>query len=363
MPDPIAEIPRFDSFPRAVLGHTPTPIDSALRLGRKMGVTLHVKRDDCTGLAFGGNKVRHLEYYLGEAQQRDADVVLITGAVQSNFARTTAAAARCLGMDVHIQLEERVADVDDIYKRSGNVLLNRLLGAHMHTFPVGEDESAADRRLEGIAADLAKEGQRPYVIHLGIDHPPIGGLGYVRAAAEIVAQQRELGLQFDAVVVTSGSGMTHAGLLVGLRALGQTVPVYGVCVRREAALQKPRVLRRVREISELIGQPDAVADGDVRVTDRTFAPGYGKMNPRTLRAIADAGRLEGLLLDPVYTGKAMAELAALAETGEFGGERRVLFMHTGGQPALFGYHSVLDAFFDESPVKEISGHAEAAQAE
>ena len=363
MPDSVAEIPQLDSFPRAVLGHTPTPIDSAPALGREMGITLHVKRDDCTGLAFGGNKVRHLEYYLGEAQQRDADVVLITGAVQSNFARTTAAAARYLGMDVHIQLEERVAGADDLYKRSGNVLLNRLLGAHLHSFPVGEDESAADRRLGSIAADLAEKGQRPYVIHLGIDHPPIGALGYVRAAVEIVAQQRELDLQLDAIVVASGSGLTHAGLLVGLRALGQSVPVYGVCVRREAALQTPRVLRRVREISELIDQPDAVADGDVRVTDSTFAPGYGKLNPRTLQAIADAGRLEGLLLDPVYTGKAMAALAVLAEAGELDGERRVLFVHTGGQPALFGYHRALDAFFDEFPVKQVSGSREAARAE
>jgi D-cysteine desulfhydrase/L-cysteate sulfo-lyase len=356
MADSLAEIPRLDSFPRAVLGHVPTPIDSAPALGRELGITLHVKRDDCTGLAFGGNKVRQLEFYMGEAQQRGADVVLISGAVQSNFVRTTAAAARYLGMDVHIQLEERVAGVDDIYRRSGNVLLDRLLGAHLHSFPVGEDESAADRRLEDIAADLAEKGQRPYVIHLGVEHPPIGALGYVRAAAEIVAQQRELGLQLDAVVVASGSGLTHAGLLVGLRALGQTVPVYGVCVRREAALQKPRVLRRAREISEFIDQPDVVADSDVRVTDTTLAPGYGKLNPRTLRAIADAGRLEGLLLDPVYTGKTMAGLAALAEAGEFDGKRRVLFVHTGGQPTLFGYQRALDEYFDEVP-----GSGEAAQ--
>jgi D-cysteine desulfhydrase/L-cysteate sulfo-lyase len=349
MSDSIAQIPQLDSFPRAVLGHTPTPVDSAPALGREMGITLYVKRDDCTGLAFGGNKVRQLEFYMGEAREREADVVLITGAVQSNFVRTTAAAARYLGMDVHIQLEERVSGADEIYQNSGNVLLDRLLGAHLHSFSVGEDESAADRNLEAIADELAAAGQRPYVIHLGVEHPPIGGLGYVRAAAELVAQQRELDLQLDAVVVASGSGLTHAGLLVGLRALGQSVPVYGVCVRREVALQKPRVLRRAREISALISQPELITEEDVRVTDISFAPGYGKLNPETLQAIADAGRLEGLLLDPVYTGKTMAGLRALAEAGEFGGERRVLFMHTGGQPAIFGYQRALERFFDESP--------------
>jgi D-cysteine desulfhydrase/L-cysteate sulfo-lyase len=133
------------------------------------------------------------------------------------------------------------------------------------------------------------------------------------------------------------------------------VPVYGVCVRREVALQKPRALRRAREISALIGQPDLITEDDVRVTDSTFAPGYGKLNPRTLRAIADAGRLEGLLLDPVYTAKTMAGLGALAEAGEFGGERRVLFVHTGGQPALFGYQRALEQFFDESPDQDAPG--------
>jgi D-cysteine desulfhydrase/L-cysteate sulfo-lyase len=346
MPEINQRIPGLAAHPRVNLGHTPTPIDTAPTLGKSLGIELYVKRDDCTGLAFGGNKVRQLEFYLGEAKSRDADVVLITGAVQSNFVRATAAAARRLGMDIHIQLEERVAGVDEVYRSSGNVLLDRLLGAHMHTFSVGEDESAADRNLEQIAAGLTDKGQRPYVIHLGVGHPPIGALGYVRAGAEIATQLQEMNLAVDAVVVASGSGLTHAGLLIGLRALGAEMPVYGICVRRDAGLQQPRVETRVREVAALIGAPDLIQDGNVRVTDGTLAPGYGKLNPTTLRAISDAARLEGLLLDPVYTGKTMAGLMELAESGEFVRDSKVLFIHTGGQPSLFGYQRVLDEYLD-----------------
>ena len=348
MSDPARLVPGLGAFPRVALGHEPTPIDPAPRLGAELGIDLHVKRDDCTGLAFGGNKVRQLEYYLGEAVERDADVVLITGAVQSNFVRLTAAAARRLGMDVHIQLEERVSNPDPAYHTSGNVLLDRLLGAHIHSFPVGEDESAADGNLESIAADLAAKGRRPYVIHLGVDHPPIGALGYVRVAAELASQSPDGALGFDAVIVPSGSGATHAGTLVGLRAVGAAMPVYGICVRRAADLQQPRMIRRAQEVAALIGQPDLIDDADVRATDRVFVPGYGKLNPATLRAIDLAARLEGLLLDPVYTGKAMAGLIDLVETGEIPAGARVLFIHTGGLPALFGYQTALEDFLADA---------------
>jgi D-cysteine desulfhydrase family pyridoxal phosphate-dependent enzyme len=342
MSDPSTEIPELANFARVRLGHAPTPIDAAPSLGKELGITLRVKRDDCTGLAFGGNKVRQLEFYLGEALAQNADTVLITGAVQSNFVRTTAAAARQLGMQVHVQLEERVANMGVAYQTSGNVLLNRILGAHIHRFPVGEDEAAADAALEQIADSLKAQGHRPYVIHLGIEHAPIGALGYVVAAAEIVAQMRNQALAFDAIVVPSGSGLTHAGLLVGLRALGVGTPVYGVCVRRDADLQEPRVARRAREVEALVDSPGLLEDGDIRVTDRVLAPGYGKLNGLTFAAMDLAALREGLLLDPVYTGKTMAGLMSLLEAGEIGAGQRVLFVHTGGQPALFGYQSTLD---------------------
>jgi D-cysteine desulfhydrase/L-cysteate sulfo-lyase len=331
----------LDTFPRVRLGHSPTPLEQAPALGGELGIDLYIKRDDCTGLAFGGNKVRQLEFYLGAAVAEDADTVLITGAVQSNFVRLAAAAARTQGMEIHIQLEERVPDVDDSYRMSGNVLLNKLLGAHLTSFPVGEDESAADASLEALARSLADQGRRPYVIHLAIDHPPLGALGYAVAACELTAQMQERDLCFDHVVVASGSALTHSGLLVGLRALGNKVPVTGICVRRGAHEQHARVFKRCREVAALIEQVDCIEESDVVVSDTTLAPGYGQMNAATMSAMAMAARLEALMLDPVYTGKTMAGLVALARSGTFQPGDRVLFMHTGGLPALFGYERML----------------------
>ena len=243
MLSPLAGIARF---PRARLGHAPTPIDAAPNLGAALGIDLRIKREDCTGLAFGGNKVRQLEFHFGEAQARGADTVLVTGAVQSNLVRIVAA-ARKLGMAVHIQLEDRVDGMGALYRASGNLLLDRVLGATLHPFPEGEDEAAADAALERRAAALAAEGRNPYVIHSAPGHAPLGGLGYVLAAEEIVEQARDTG--FDAVVCASGSALTHAGMLVGLRALGERVPVLGICVRRDAASQAPSGWRRWRERS------------------------------------------------------------------------------------------------------------------
>ena len=337
----------LDAIPRVRLGHAPTPLDRAATLGSELGIDLYIKRDDCTGLAFGGNKVRQLEFYLGAARAEDADTILITGAVQSNFVRTAAAAARTLGMDIHIQLEERVPDVDESYRRSGNVLLDKLLGAQLSTFPVGEDESAADAALEDLAADLADKGRRPYVIHLGVEHPPLGALGYVVAARELQTQMAECNLAFDHVVVASGSALTHGGLLVGLRALGNPVPVSGICVRRGAPEQHARVLKRCREIAALIGKHDCVEERDVVVSDAVLAPGYGQLNAATVSAMARAARLEALMLDPVYTGKTMAGLIALARDGVLQADARVLFVHTGGGPAIFGYERTLSKHLQE----------------
>lgn len=331
----------LDAFPRVRLGHAPTPLDRAPSLGKALGIDLYVKRDDCTGLAFGGNKVRQLEFYFGAAVKESADTILITGAVQSNFVRLAAAAARTLGMEIHIQLEERVPDVDASYRMSGNVLLDKLLGAHLSSFPVGNDESAADASLESLARELAARGRRPFVIHLGVDHPPLGALGYVVAARELSVQMSQSDLDFDHVVVASGSALTHSGLLVGLRALGNNVPVTGICVRRGADRQRPRVLERCREVAALIEIDGCFEESDVAVSDAVLAPGYGQMNDATMSALAMAARMEALMLDPVYTGKTMAGLVALARGGEFRPGARVLFMHTGGLPALFGYERTL----------------------
>ena len=287
------------------------------------------------------NKARQLEFYLGEARAQDADTILITGAVQSNFVRMAAAGARKLGMDIHIQLEQRVPKNDQIYQNSGNVLLDRLLGATLHSYPVGEDESGADRKVREIAEELRGEGRRPYVIPLAPGYAPLGSLGYVLAAEETLAQLEAMSMTPDEIVVPSGSGHTHAGLLFGLRALGCRIPVTGACVRRDAAIQAPRILGHCAEIAKLLEIPQPVAEEDVMLSDEFLAPGYGQLNQGTRDAIEQAARREGLLLDPVYTGKAMA--AFLARVRALPDGSKVLFIHTGGSPSIFAYGPALMA--------------------
>ena len=332
----------LDSIPRVILAHTPTPLEDMPNLSRLLGgPRLLVKRDDCTGLAMGGNKARQIEFYFGEAVDQGADTVIITGAVQSNFVRQTAAAAAKLGMACEIQLEHRVPTTAPEYETSGNVLLDHLLGATIHNIPVGEDEAAADRSLEDIAERIRADGGKPYVIHLALGHPPLGALGYMVAAEEILDQAAAQNLEIDAVVLPSGSAATHAGLLVGLRNRNSAIKVVGICVRRARDPQHARALHQARATAELAGCPDAVSEDDIVVIDDYLGPGYGQSTPEMKEAMALAARQEGLLLDPVYTGKSMAGLVGLVRAGYFDGDQTVLYLHTGGTPALFGYSSVL----------------------
>jgi D-cysteine desulfhydrase/L-cysteate sulfo-lyase len=335
---------RLSRLPRFRLAHENTPIEELPRLSDKLGgARVFVKRDDCTGLAFGGNKIRQLEYYIGEAQAEGADTVLITGAVQSNFVRSAAAAACKAGMACHIQLEERVGINSDAYRNSGNVLLDRMFGATLHSYPEGEDEAGADRQINEIAAELKTAGRKPYVIPLALNHPPLGALGYIHAAQEIVAWTHKQDWDFDEVFVASGSGSTHSGLLFGLRAAGSTVPVMGVCVRRDGESQQHRIETRCSDIAKLLEAPQAVKTGDVRIDDTFLAPGYGKLNDAAARALKLSAQLEALLLDPVYTAKTMA--CALARAERLTPDKRILMIHTGGNPALFGYQEqVADVF-------------------
>ena len=337
-----AKLGRLAEIPRQRLFAGNTPLEPLPNLSAHFGgASFFVKRDDCTILAFGGNKVRQLEFYLGEACTGNADTILITGAVQSNFVRLAAAGARKLGMSCHIQLEERVAIDDHSYRTSGNVLVNKLLGATLHSYPEGEDESGADSELERIATELRSAGHRPYVIHLAPGHPPLGSLGYVVAAQELLLQIKEGDIEIDEIFVGSGSGATHAGLLFGLRALGSPIVVNGVCVRRNADAQKNRIRETCDAIAKLLDQPSGVTDEDINLTDAFLAPGYGHPGPATLDAITLCAQTEALLLDPVYTGKAMAGMLNHANSAN----RRAnyLFIHTGGIPAIFGYQRTIEA--------------------
>ena len=327
-------------FPWVRLAHSPTPLERMNNLSTASSagqgeINLWVKRDDCTGLAMGGNKARQLEFYLGEALANGADTILTTGAIQSNHVRMTVAAAHKLGLACEAQLEERVSDRPSEYYHSGNPFLLSLLGAKVHKYPVGEDEEGADRALYDRAGELSRQGQTPYVIPLSKNHTPLGALGYVKAAEELLLQLN--GTSLDAVVVGSGSGSTHAGLLVGLRALGCRAKVYGICVRREAELQIPRIFKRCQEITSMIDRSDLISVKDVIAVDAVLEPGYGRLNQATTDAIKRIGKLEGILLDPTYSGKAMAGLLHLLQQGEFGAGQNIVFLHTGGTPGAFGY--------------------------
>ncbi|MEM9224298.1 MAG: D-cysteine desulfhydrase family protein [Pseudomonadota bacterium] len=336
-------LPELDRHPRVDLGLICTNIDPLERLGRSLGISLFAKRDDAQPLAMGGNKTRQLEFYLGKAAQEGSDTVLITGAVQSNFVRSTAAAARKLGWQAIVQLEDRVPTDDPIYAASGNVLLNQIFGAEVHYFPEGENEAAADAHLDELAEKCAQEGKKPFTIHLSIDSAPLGGLGYAFAAAETWRQFKDLGTMPDHVVIPSGSGLTHAGFLVGARAIGWDVPVHGICVRRAAPLQKQRITQKAEEVNALLGHRATLSPNDVVVDDETLSPGYGRLNEAVSSAMERAALDEALLLDPVYSGRTMAGLISLVERGVIAPGATVAFIHTGGLPALFAYQNALTA--------------------
>ncbi len=335
-----AALGRLDDLPRVQLAPDPTPLERLPNIEADIGgPRLYAKRDDTQPLAFGGNKVRQLEYYFGAARAEGADTVLITGAVQSNFCRLCAAFAARLGMECHIQHEERVPKNDPLYRSSGNVLVEHLLGATLHAYPHGEDEAGADAQLEKIAGELRDRGRTPYVIHLAPGHPPLGALGYVVAARELAGQLEAMDIRPTGFVVPSGSGATHAGFLFGLRALGIDTPVLGVCVRRGADAQRPRILTRCGEIGALLGLEPVVTEADVVVTEQFLAPGYGQINEATREAIFTGASREALMLDPVYTGKSMAAFLDTARRAS--AEETLVFLHTGGTPGIFAYGNSL----------------------
>jgi len=333
-------LPQLASHPRVDLGPVHTNLQPAIRLGDKLGIELYIKRDDTQPLGMGGNKVRQLEFYLGPAQQDKADTVLITGAVQSNFVRLCAAACRKLGWHPVVQLENRVPNTDSLYKHSGNVLLNQLYGAEIH-YATETDEDKADAELDKLASILAAQGRRPYTIHLGVEHPPLGALGYALAAAETKLQLDALDVCADHVVIPSGSGLTHSGFVAGTHALKWDVAVQGICVRRDQTQQQLRIQNRLTEVADILKLDTAVPTEQVHVYDSVLQPGYGQTNPQVDEAIQSTAQLEGILLDPVYSGRCMAGLIDLVQCGVIARGERVVFIHTGGLPALFAYQNKL----------------------
>src|ERR687893_181858 len=321
---------------RLRLAHLPTPLDPLERLSRELGgPRIWVKRDDLTGLAGGGNKTRKLEFLLGDALDRGADTVMTAGAVQSNHARQTAAACARLGLRCELFLMEAAPGRGESYRRSGNVLLDRILGAKVRILPSGD---SAESAMEVRAEALRGEERRPYTIPVGGSNA-VGALGYVECAREVSAQADGMGFGIDAVVHASASHGTQAGLAVGLAGAGCETRLLGVGVGGSSRQARANIERIATATRERLGGPPRFAE--IEVDDRFVGEGYGIPTPEGLAAIRLLARLEGLLLDPVYTGKAMAGLIAMVREGRFGPDEDVVFLHTGGWPALFAYEEEL----------------------
>jgi len=321
-------------FPRRRYTHGTTPIDFLPRLtARLRGPHVYLKRDDLLGLTSGGNKTRKLEFLMADALAQGADTIITNGAVQSNHCRLTLSAAVKEGLKCRLLLEERV---EHSYHEdsSGNNLLFRLLGADdIKVVPGGTDLSAA---MEEMAREVVAQGGKPYVVPGGGSNA-LGALGYVACAEEILAQAFEMGLGIDHVICSSGSGGTHAGLVAGFYGNQSGIPVTGISVRADKASQEAKIHALSNEVSRLAGGAHDVPEDRVSVVDDYVGPGYSLPTAEMTRAIQTFARLEGILLDPVYTGKTAAGLIGLAEQRFFADDATVLLIHTGGSPAIYAY--------------------------
>jgi D-cysteine desulfhydrase len=327
-------------FPRRRYTEGRTPIEPLPRLTAELGgPTLYIKRDDLLGLAGGGNKTRKLEFLVADALARGADTLVTGGAVQSNHCRLTLAAAAKEGLKCFLVLEERVPGSyrDDA---SGNNFLFHLLGAFgVKVVPGG---SSMPEELEAAAEGLRVRGRKPYIIPVGGSNP-IGATGYAACAQEILSQSFELGIRIDRVVAASGSSGTHAGLVTGLHGLSSGIPVVGINVSRPKAPQEELVYGLVERTRSHLGLESPVPREAVVCFGDYVGPGYSRPTPEMGEAVRKLARAEGILLDPVYTGKAMAGLIDLVRKGYFEKKENVLFLHTGGSPALYAYmKDVLD---------------------
>ncbi|TNF59980.1 MAG: D-cysteine desulfhydrase [Rhodobacteraceae bacterium] len=326
-------------YPRRFLAHLPTPLERLDRLSAELGgPELWIKRDDCTGLSTGGNKTRKLEFLMAEAEMQGADMVMTQGATQSNHARQTAAFAAKMGMACHILLEDRTGSNNANYNNNGNVLLDHLHGATTEKRPGGLDMNA---EMEKVADRFRAEGRKVYTIPGGGSNPT-GALGYVNCAFEMLGQFNDRGLRVDHIVHATGSAGTQAGLIAGLKAMNAGIPLLGIGVRAPKAKQEENVYTLACATAEKLGCPGVVARGDVVANTDYVGEGYGIPTEGGLEAIAMFAELEGILLDPVYSAKGAAGLIDLIRKGHFGKGERVVFLHTGGAVALFGYDSAFD---------------------
>jgi len=328
--------------PKISLARIPTPIERLERLSREWDVDLRVKRDDLTGSALGGNKVRKLEYLLADALDRGCDSVITCGAVTSNHARATALAARAQGLDVWLVLAGTPPAAAD-----GNLQLDLLAGARVLYISWAEFHECLDELLNRLADDLKQQGRKPYLIPTGGSNA-VGILGYVEAAREIKDQCADLDWQPDCLVCAAGSGGTYAGLYLGNALYPMTGRVIGIPVCEDADYFRPRIIQEASRAAQLLQTSRMQDPGGITLVDGYAGPGYAKTNPGQLRLLRHAAQMEGLILDPVYTGKAFDGVRGEIEKGSIPKNSRVLFLHTGGIFGLSAFTGEMTQLWDST---------------
>lgn len=326
-------------FSRVNLGFWPSPIHPLPRLSKELGIELWAKRDDVSsGLAFGGNKVRKLEWLAADAVAQGCDTLVSIGNIQSNHTRQVAAVAAVLGMRCRLVQEEWTRWGDPVYDKVGNILLSRLMGAE--TLLEGEGYSTAVKETWQRALEqVRREGGKPYAIPAGASDHPLGGLGYANFADEVAAQEAQMGVFFDAVVTATCTGSTQAGMIVGFAAQERARRVIGIDTAANESMTRAAVTKIARATAEMVGLKRAIPDNAIDIDPRFAGPDYGLPDEATISAIRKAASLEAMLTDPVYEGKSMAGLIAMAGNGEIPSGSKVLYVHLGGAPALNAYHS------------------------
>ncbi|MGH3740013.1 MAG: D-cysteine desulfhydrase family protein [Micromonosporaceae bacterium] len=324
----------LEEYPRVRLAHTPTPLDPLPRLGSRLGTQVLLKRDDLTGLALGGDKPRKLEYELGRARAEAAEVVVTGGSMQSNHARLTAAAARRLGMDCVVVLSR-----DSYAQLQGNLLTVHLMGAQVRVV-AARDHWDLQPHLLAACDEVRESGRRPYLIPVS-GTTPLSCLGYVRAGLELAAQLRDQGVEPDAFYTPCGTGGILAGLLTGLRHEGFTAPVIGISVNQSVSVCEKNLDTWWAAISELTRLDPGRPRGDVEIYDEFIGAEYGDPTAACLDAILLLAQTEGVLLDPVYSGKVAAGLIAHCGQRRWTQDHTVVVLHSGGVPALFAYQDAI----------------------
>lgn len=329
----------LQKFPRYPLTFGPTPIQPLKRLSAHLGgkVELYAKREDCnSGLAFGGNKTRKLEYLIPDVIAQGADTLVSIGGVQSNQTRQVAAVAAHLGMKCVLVQENWVNYSDAVYDRVGNIQMSRMMGADVRLVPDGFDIGIR-KSWEEAMADVRAQGGKPYPIPAGCSEHPLGGLGFVGFAEEVRAQEAELGFRFDYIVVCSVTGSTQAGMVVGFAADGRADRVIGIDASAKPAQTREQILRIARGTADRVDLGRDIVDVDVVLDERFGGPEYGLPSEGTLEAIRLSAKFEGMLTDPVYEGKSMHGMIEKVRLGEFPAGSKVLYAHLGGVPALSAY--------------------------